>query len=1057
MSPRTPSSAVFAPLAGVVAAAVTLASALSAQQPVDPSAFQALEWRNIGPAVMGGRIADIAVDESDVSTFYVASATGGLWKTTNNGASFTALFQGQAVSTIGDVTLAPSNPNEVWVGTGEPQNRQSSPWGNGVYRSRDGGKSWEHMGLENTLHIARIRIHPANPDIAYVAAVGHLWGPNPERGVYRTTDGGESWEKVLFVDEHTGAIDLAMDPRDPKTVYAAMYQRRRTGFGFNGGGPGGGIYRTLDGGDSWEELTNGLPEGNKGRIGIDVCRSDGSIVYAIVEAETGQGVYRSTDRGDTWTQMSDTNPRPMYYSQIRVDPNDDQQVYVLGSPFFRSSDGGRTFESVEWPGVHVDHHAFWIDPNDSDHLLLGNDGGVYASFDGSESWTMYDNIVVSQFYEIGVDMRDPYWVCGGLQDNGSWCGPSATYSEVGILNGHWQNIYGGDGYYAQIDPNDHTIIFAESQNGRPARVDLVTGERTRIQPVAFPEDPDGEGRELRWNWDTPIVMSGHDPSVVYYGANILFRSRDRGGSWEEASPDLTKGIDRDTLEIMGVELADVKLSRNDGISSYGNITQIAESPLDAHVLYVGTDDANVQVTRDGGASWTNVVGRIPELPSRTYVSGLVASRHTEGRLYATFDGHRNDDYRAYVYVSENYGEGWRRITRGLPETSVNRIEEHPRNPNLLFVANEVGLFFSIDRGGQWTRLENNLPTVPVDDIVIHPRDNDLIIGTHGRGIWIIDDITPLEQLTPALLASPAHLFPVQTVRTINRHGMDGRNAGAFAAPNPPEGTVIRYYLGQPARAVATTGDDGEDGDDGDGQKVTVAILDATGETVRTLQGLGSQGMHQVVWDLRYEPPYEPEQPPSFFGGPRGPRVLPGIYTATLDIGGQNLSTRVPVEGDPRINVTRADLDARQAALMTLYALERPLHEAGERLGEMQEHLSEIREILDQRTGAGELQSLKEEAMTLAEDADSLASSLQEHSRSVFTLFSAIEGSTIRPTEAQGWEVDRSWDRTTARIRELNEMLRTRLPALDRRLEEEGIRSGVGEPVELPGRPRRSLR
>ena len=585
-----------------------LAGPARAQTDRIEAAVSNLQWREIGPTIMGGRVADLAVVESNPAICYVGAATGGVWRTTNNGASWEPLFDDQPASSIGDVTLSQANPNLIWVGTGEPQNRQSSPWGNGVYKSLDGGRTWQHMGLEATQHIARIRIYPRNSDVVYVAAVGHLWGPNEERGVYRTKDGGRTWEKVLYVDEDTGAIDIVMDPDDPQTLFAAMYQRRRTGFGFNGGGPGSGIYRTTNGGDSWEELINGLPSGIKGRIGLDIYRGDGNLVFAIVEADLRRGgfggraaqqpqgdqqngVYRSTDRGDTWQHLSTTNSRPMDYSQIRVDPNDPNQIYLGGSSLYRSSDGGRTFTNDASRGVHSDHHALWIDPNNSKHLILGGDGGVSESWDRSNSWRQMRNLPIAQFYQIGVNMEYPYHVCGGLQDNGSWCAPSATQSDQGIRNRDWYNVGGGDGFYNVIDPNDPTIMFSESQGRNINRVDLMSMEKQRIRALPRPGE-DSESRSYHFNGNAPIVISAHTPSTIYHASNHLLKSTDRGTTWQEISPDLTKSINRSELEIMGMR-ENRMLSRHDGISSYGNITTIGESPLNADLIYVGTDDGNL--------------------------------------------------------------------------------------------------------------------------------------------------------------------------------------------------------------------------------------------------------------------------------------------------------------------------------------------------------------------------------------------------------------------------------------------------------------------------------
>jgi photosystem II stability/assembly factor-like uncharacterized protein len=1055
---------------------------LEAQDTRLQTAVAGLQFREIGPAIMGGRIADLAIVESKTRIFYVATASGGVWKTTDRGTTFEPIFDDQSTGSIGDVTVSQTNPNLVWVGTGEPQNRQSSPWGDGAFKSTDGGRTWQHVGLRDTKHIGRIVIHPANPDIVYVAAVGHLWGPNPERGVYRTTDGGATWERVLFVDENTGAIDLAMDPDDPQTLFAAMYQRRRTGFGFNGGGPGSGIYRTTDGGASWQELTNGLPEGNLGRIGLDIYRHDGNLVYAVVEADlrTGggggfgppgqggprkSGVFRSRDRGDTWEKLSDTNPRPMYYSQIRIDPNDPDRIYVLGTQLAVSEDGGKTFRNDGAPGIHVDHHALWIDPTDSDHLILGSDGGVSRSYDRGVSWRKYDNLAIGQVYQVGVDMRDPYYVCGGLQDNSPWCGPSRTLNSYGIRNADWYDVWGGDGFFSVPDPNDSTTVYSESQGGNLGRYDVITGERTQLKPVARPTDDD-EDRRFRWNWNTPIVVSSHNSATVYVGANVVLKTTDRGMHWEEISPDLTKQLDRDELEIMGVLPTDGMISRHDGISSYGNITTIGESPVNPDVLYAGTDDGNVQVTRDGGATWEDITSRVEHLPERTYVSRIVPSRFDEGTVYATFDGHRNDDYRPYVYVSRDYGRRWRAITSGLPDWSVNVVVEHRRNPNLLFVGNEIGVYFSIDGGERWTRLQNNLPTVPVDDIVIHPRENDLVLGTHGRSVWILPDITPLEQMSSEVLASAAHLFPTKRATMYSIAGGWPFNAGRFAAANPPNGAVIRYYLGRALGPAVVTDDvevSGPNARESSPQQeaehgAKISILDAGGEVVRELDGPGGAGIQQVVWDFRREAPPQPEggqRAGGGFGGtPRGPLVAPGTYTVRLEAAGETATTDLVVRLDPRVEISRPDLMARQEALAGLADLSRAIGDANRAMRTLNQQVTAIR---------NQLRDHKDAPDDLVRDVDSLEQRLEELGQEISTagrdtrLSGAIEGATAPPTEDQLWQIERAWERVPALVERLNEIITITMPAINHRLDDAGIRPDPGEPIVIPRRSRRSPR
>ena len=651
------------------------------------SVLDNLEWRNIGPAIMGGRINDFAVVESNPKVAFVATASAGIWKTTNNGITWESLFDDQPVSSVGDVAVAPSDPSIVWAGTGEPANRQSSSWGDGVYKSMDGGATWTNMGLEDTHHIGRVRIHPTNPNIVYVAALGHLWGPNEQRGVFKTTDGGKTWKNTKFISENTGFVDLAMDPESPDTLYAAAYQRRRRAFGFNGGGPESGLYKTTDGATTWTKLAKGLPEGDTGRIGIDIYRKDARIVYAIVQNAEG-GIFRSEDKGETWEKMSDTNPRPMYYSQIRIDPLNERRIWVLGGPMYNSDDGGRTFVTDRVTRIHGDHHALWINPRDSNDVLLGSDGGIHYSYDRGLTWDFVNSLALGQFYEIGYDMETPYNIYGGLQDNGSWGGPVRTRHQQGISNEDWFSVGGDDGFYTQVDPNDATTIYVESQNGVLRRLDTRSLETKTIRP-----EPGESENRYRFDWNSPVAISPHDSKTIYYGGNRLFKSTNRGDEWTR-TVDLSKNRDRDELPIMGVMLNDDTLSRNDGISAYGQITTISESPLVQGLLYVGTDDGNIQVSRDGGESWNNVAANLPGGDDEIYVTRVVSSHHAEGRVYATLDGHRNDDFATYAFASDDYGKTWRRITTGIPEGhTLNVIREHPGNGALLLPGASGGCTF----------------------------------------------------------------------------------------------------------------------------------------------------------------------------------------------------------------------------------------------------------------------------------------------------------------------------------------------------------------------------
>jgi len=895
------------------------------------SVLDRLRWRCVGPANPGGRIDDVAVVEGRPFIIYVATASGGLWKTVNNGVTWKSVFDNETTSSIGDVTVAPSDPDIVWVGTGEPNNRQSSSWGDGVFKSTDGGLSWENMGLRDTHHIGRIAIHPSNPDIVYVAALGHLWGPNEERGLFRTTDGGVTWINSKFIDQDTGFVDVAMDPENPSVLYAAAYQRRRRGWGFNGGGPGSGLYKTTDGGDTWEKLENGLPRGNVGRIGISVSRSNPDIIYATVEHKEG-GVFRSGNKGLSWKKMSAINPRPMYYSKIRIDPNDSQKLWVLGDAMYISEDGGKNFTAETYRTnhslrrIHGDHHAMWINPADSSHMIVGSDGGIYFSYDGGQTWDFVNTLPLGQVYGIGFDMRKPYYVYGGLQDNDIWGGPSATRHSLGIINADWFKITGGDGLNVQVDPSDPATIYAVFQRGNMFRFDLKTGESKPIRP----EPRDGEDI-YRFNWNSPIAISPHDPQTVYLGGNKLFTSRDKGETWE-ASIDLSKQKDPDLLPLMGVLSNEDTLSRNDGTAFYGTITTISESPKKKGLLYVGTDDGNVQVSMDEGATWRNCADSIPGLPPNTYVSRIVSSSHEEGTAYASFDGHRDDDFKAYVYLTQNFGRNWKSISSNLPEGgTVNVIREHHRNPELLFVGTERGAYVSIDRGKKWIRMKSNLPVIPVDDIAVHPQQNDLILGTHGRSIWILDDITPVEQLTKNVLASPGCLFKIREATRFNPFDHKGTIGHRFfIAPNPPYGALISYYLKEDVQ-----------------EGIKIVIKDREGKNVRELKVPGKSGINRITWDLRYSPP--PQATQGEFGRyfrAQAPEVLPGEFNAVLHAAGCTMSEKINIIGDPRLDIPFRDMKAQHDTLYFLYKLYPLLHQVCQTVDDLSRQGSDLEERLD---------------------------------------------------------------------------------------------------------------
>ena len=950
----------------------------------DDPHFRGLRWRSIGPVGQGGRIDDIAVVESNPSIYYIGFATSGLWKTVNNGTTFEPVFDTYGTHSIGDVAIAPSNPDVVYVGTGESNNRQSSSFGEGIYRSTDGGKTFTHVGLRETQSIARIVVHPTDPDMAWVAANGHLFGPNPERGVFRTTDGGRTWTKVLYVDENTGATDIVIDLKNPNTLYAATYQRRRSAWGFASGGGGSGIWKSTDGGRNWTRLAgNGLPAGTMGRIALDIARSNPDVIYAQIEVgpdkepvqnppagrggrgeggaggvgaggRGGQeappdpqvsGVWRSSNGGQSWQFQSNFNPRPMYFSQIRVDPNHENVVYSAGLPVAKSTDAGKTFTVLVGFG-HVDQHAIWIDPNNSDHVMIGNDGAADVSWDGGQTWESLRTMAVGLPYHASADMRRPYYVCTGLQDNGSWCGPSSVRGNA-IIKEDWYGVGGGDGFYSAIDPSDWKIVYTESQNGNVNRYDLRTGESQSIRPRApgsgrggggggggagggnVPSNivpPPPEGTQIRTNWNSPFMLSPHNPSVIYIGTNYLFKSLDRGNTYT-MSPDLTKSIDRDTLSILGMK-GDMPscgrarqgaciLSRGDGTNFWSTITTIDESTLVPGLLWVGTDDGNVQVSRDGGVTWTEVSRNVPGGTKYYYISRVEASHSDPATAWISIDGHRHNDLKPYVYVTRDYGRTWTSIAANLPATgNVNTIRQDPRNARLLYVGTEFGFFASLDEGGSWSRLMTNLPVTRIDDVLVHPRDNDMVLSTHGRSIWIMDDVTALQQLTPEVMVQDAALLePREAVlwkndRTLARAVTGNKN---FRGENAPRGTAIAYWLKSAPAGEA---------------KLTITEL-ATGEVFRTLEATKFQGLNRIQWDLCSDArEAQPGQAGRGFGGFGGgcggggrgggggggggaggqqgpPRVSTlagaGLYRVTLSVGGKEYSHNVAVLEDIWMN------------------------------------------------------------------------------------------------------------------------------------------------------------
>lgn len=1004
----------------------TLGVSATALGQLPESLLSNLKPRAIGPAVFGGRMVDLAVYEEDPAIFYAASASGGLLKTVNAGNTWENVFDRQSTVSMGAIAIDASNPNVIWVGTGEANNRQSSSWGDGVYKSVDGGKSWKHMGLSDTHHIGRIVVNPQDPNIVFVAALGHQWGPNRERGAFMTTDGGLSWQHVLSLNDDTGVNDIIMDPSDPKVLYASTYQRRRSGWGFNGGGPHSALYKSVDGGKTWYKLTNGIPEGDKGRMGFDIYRKDPNIVYAVVAHREG-GIFRSTNKGESWTKMNSLMPTPTYYGKIRIDPNDEKRIYVLGDDLYMSDDGGKTFRDIA-AEVHPDHHALWVNPRNSRHVIVATDGGVWVSHDRAATWEQLNNYPTGQFYHISVDTQRPYWIYGGTQDNRTVAGPSAVRDRIGIRHSDWVQMMGGDGMYTVVDLSNPNTVYYNGQYGRIVRYDRKTGERQLVMPQPAPGEP-----QLRWNWTAPIVVSAHDPKTIYTGANMVFKSGNRGHTWTVISPDLTTQTNRDTLKLMGVLHKDITLYRDQGIYWFGTITALAESPKRAGLMYAGTDDGNVHVTKDG-RNWTNLTSRIPGVPQMLVVSRLTPSAFHEGTVYASFDGHRSDDFKPYVYVSPDFGQTWRSISANLPSDGpVRTIKEDPKNPNLLFVGTEFGVFISIDRGASWTRW-TTLPTVAIAELVVHLRDNDLVLGTHGRSVLIVDDISPIQQLNPTILSSNTHLFDIRAATQFIPNDNSGFVGGRdFAAPNPEFGAYINYYLKAPVNNA----------------KITIA--DAGGAVARELLGPTQAGIHRVVWDLRT--------------ANSGPSVLPGEYRVTLSAGGQEQTKTVRVHGDALATISVADRKKLFDALITATAMQSTADAAVTAINQLSQQLRQVAEmskgsanvpvavktaveniskkVADFRLklvgGGGRVGSFRFDFSGEGQPPEPLRNSIRR-------LKGELSNSQSPPTAIQSAQLENDRAELNQLVAEVNSTINTTLPNLYAQLAENGIRPSAAEPI-----------
>ncbi len=870
----------------------------SAEKMTEASAAANLAWRSIGPANMGGRVADVEGVPGDPNIVYVATGSGGIFKTTNGGMNWTPIFDRQSTISVGDIALEPGNPDVIWVGTGESNARNSVSFGDGVYKSTDGGKTWKNLGLRDTNTISKIVINPKNPDIAYVAAVGHIWGANEERGVFMTTDGGKTWAKTLYIDQFHGASDLAIDPQNPNILYAGMWRFERKPWTFTSGDELGGVFRSTDGGRTWSKIEKGLPK-MIGRIGLSVAASNPNVVYAILESKDGT-LYRSDDKGETFRQVNKNQnivQRGFYYTRVRVDPTNEDKVYAVSSPLFVSSDGGKNFTRIS-PNTHIDYHALWIDPTNPKRMWQGQDGGVAVTNDG-KSWEYINNLPIGQFYQVFADNREPFYnLSGGLQDNGTWTGPSRNREPAGIMNDDWRMISFGDGFYAIANQDNPDIYLTESQGGSVVRTDMRNREQQSVVPY-FGVGGAAENDKYRFNWNAPLILSPHDKNTIYLGGSVVFKSTDFGKLWTAISPDLTTN-NRARLKDAGGPV----FTENTSAETFETIISLAESPIQKDLIWAGTDDGNLQMTTDGGKNWTNVIKNVPKMPADSSISHVEPSRVNANTAYVAFDRHKFDDYKPYIFKTTDGGKNFTNITGNLPEKSyVHVVTEDRRNPNVLYAGTELGLYASYDGGKNWLELNmKNLPRVAVHDVQIHPRDNDLILATHGRSLWVFDDAAPVQQMNDAILQSANYMFDVRPAyrfsSMMTRYGIGDK---LFQGANPPRGAIITYYLkDKPDEKTA----------------LRLEISDASGKKIAEVKNLPKErGLNRASWNLSYEGE-RPRRAPTAeqnqsAGNPRGPQAMPGTYTIKMFVGDKVAQEKkVEVRIDPTVSVTNADLQAQ---------------------------------------------------------------------------------------------------------------------------------------------------
>lgn len=1055
-----------------------------ANKPKDPMSsptFNGLRFRSLGPAFTSGRIIGFAVEPNNPARYFVASASGGVWKTINNGTTWTPVFDREGSYSIGCVVLDPKNPLTVWVGTGENNSQRSVSYGSGVYRSDDGGKTWKNVGLKASEHIGRIAIDPRDSKIVYIAAQGPLWGPGGDRGLFKTTDGGKTWKNILNLSENTGVTDVVIDPTDPETVYAAAYQRRRHMWTLIDGGPESAIYKSTDAGATWNKLRAGLPTTELGRVGLAISPVDSNVLYATVEAADRKGgIFRSNDRGGSWERRNEFDQGAMYYARIVADPKDVDRIYVMSVFLMVSDDGGRTLRRLGEKSKHVDNHEIWIDPNNTDHYLVGCDGGVYESYDRGANWHFKANLPVPQFYDITTDNATPFYnIYGGTQDNFSFGGPSRTRNASGIVNSDWFVTHGGDGFRSQVDPEDPNTVYAELQHGNLVRHDRRTGERMGIQPqIGRNEDP------LRWNWDSPFIISPHSHTRLYFAADKLFRSDDRGDSWKVISGQLSRGLDRDKLPVMGKVWSMDAVAKNQSTAFFGNASALAESQKKEGLIYVGTDDGLLQITEDGGKNWRKVE-KILDVPELAYVSRIVTSNHDANTAYVAFENRQNADFKPYLFKTTDAGRTWVSIKGNLPANwPVWAIAEDHIEPNLLFVGTEFGLFFSIDGGQKWIQLKGGLPTIQVRDIAIQKRENDLVLGTFGRGIYILDNYTPLRLLKPELLKQEAELFPVKdALMYIQAQPLGGRGKmfqgeSFFTAENPPYGATFTYYLKDELKTKKARRQEAEKEaakkgaitlpspaelraeEEEEAPAVIFTITDSAGRVVRRLTGPVTAGMQRVTWDLRYPPsslppPPNPENEDPFAEGPGGPLAMPGPYHVAVARRvdgmitplGQPREFQVIVEGQERM--TPADRAALVEFQQKVARLQRAVQGSLDAANALTPRLTAIRRALLE-TPAAPAQLLNDAAaldkrkneilralrgdQALRQRNMNLPPSINER---VGDIVSAQRMSTARPTQTQIDQYAHAAQEFETALTQLRQLIEVDLSRLEKQMEAAG--------------------